>query len=276
MSHSFETITSFQNPKVKLIRKLRDKRERDKSGLFVIDYSRDFEKAVECGFETEFIFYCPDLAEVSLPLLQQNGAPIYSVSPDILQKVSYRENPTGVVMVMRQKPSRHIDDLAGSDTSLVLGLVDLRKPGNIGALLRSADAAGFGAVLLIDCALDLYNPNLIRSSTGACFLDNIYNLNSDKALALLRRSGYTTLAASPEASRDLYDLAIGEKTAIILGTEDQGLSEQWMMNCTQQVKIPMSGRITDSLNVSVSGAILMYEAYRQQHLRQLSQKSASL
>ncbi len=271
MSHSFETITSFQNPKVKLIRKLRDKRERDKSGLFVIDYSRDFEKALAGGFETEFIFYCPELAEASLPLLQQNGAPIYSVSPDILQKASYRENPTGAVMVMRQKLARQIDGLAGLDTPLVLGLVDLRKPGNIGALLRSADAAGFGAVLLIDCVLDLYNPNLIRSSTGACFLDNIYLLTSDQALALLRRSGYTTLAATPEASSNLYDIAISEKTAIILGTEDQGLSEQWMKNCTQQVKIPMSGRITDSLNVSVSGAILMYEAYRQ-----LSQKSASL
>jgi TrmH family RNA methyltransferase len=270
MAQSFETLTSFQNPKVKLIRKLRDKRERDKSGLFVIDYSRDFEKALANGFETEFIFYCPELGAASLPLLQQSSSPIYVVSSDILQKVSYRENPTGVVMVMRQKPPRQACDLDGVNAALVLGLVDLRKPGNIGALLRSADAAGFGAVLLIDCALDLYNPNLIRSSTGACFLDTIYSLTSDEALAFFRRSGYITLAATPSGTRNLYDVTIQDKTVIILGAEDEGLSKQWLKNCTEQVQIPMIGQIADSLNVSVSGAILMYEAYRQQRARQLS------
>ncbi|MCB9457100.1 MAG: RNA methyltransferase [Anaerolineaceae bacterium] len=264
MSHSFETITSFQNPKVKLIRKLRDKRERDKSGLFVLDYSRDFEKALSNGYQTEFILYCPEIAGTPPHLLQHSGGVIYTVSQDILQKASYRENPTGMVAVMRQKPIRQARDLAGLDVPLVLGLVDLRKPGNIGALLRSADAAGVGAVLLIDCTLDLYNPNLIRSSTGACFLDHIYTLTTAEALAFFTAAGYTTLAATPQGSADLYSIQISKKTAIILGTEDTGLDDQWLNHCTQRVKIPMNGKIADSLNVSVSGAILMYEAYRQQ------------
>src|SRR5262249_28719107 len=145
----------------------------------------------------------------------------------------------------------------------ILALVDLRKPGNIGALLRTADAAGFGTILLVDSALDIYNPNIIRSSTGACFLENIYCVSTEQALQYLRSGGYRLIAGHLEGTRSLYDVDFREKSALILGTEDTGLSAVWRDHCDDLVKIPVVGEVTDSLNVSVAGAVFMYEALRQ-------------
>lgn len=276
MAKPFETITSFQNPKIKLVRKLRDKRERDQSGLFLIDYDRDMQRALTCGYTVEFILYCPELAEAALPVLLKSGGTIYTVSAEMLQKAGYRENPSGIVAVLRQRPPHRVHDLDQIHTSSILGLVNLQKPGNIGALMRSADAAGFGAIFLIDCTLDIFNPNLIRSSTGACFLNNIFTLTSTEARTYFQAAGYAVFAATPEGSVDLFSADFRDKTALILGTEDQGLDTYWMDNCDQRVKIPMQGVISDSLNVSVSGAILMYEVYRQHRERLFSKDNARL
>lgn len=258
-----ETITSAQNPRLKLARRLRDKRSRDQEQRFVIDDWRDLERAIENGYQIETLLYAPELAGKRHTAFLAVAQDTFRISVELLDKVGYRENASGVVAILHQKARRTYDDLPRAETGPVLGLVDLRKPGNIGALLRSADASGFSTILLIDTALDLYNPNLIRSSTGACFLDNIYYLTSQEAQRYFQRHGYTVLSAHLQGDKSLYEVTIPHQSVVLLGTEDQGLSDYWMDYCTLLLKIPMTGRVVDSLNVSVAGAVIMYEAYRQ-------------
>ena len=260
---TFEQITSLQNSKVKLINRLHTKRGRVQENLFVIDYERDLERALNQGYEIEFVLYCPEITDASA-LERIAETTVYEISQQILNKVSYRENSTGIVAVMRSKASRGLAELQGARVEHVIGLVDLKKPGNIGALLRTADVTGFDAILLIDMSLDLYNPNIIRSSTGACFLDNIYQLNTSSAIDYCKANDMQIIAAHVDGDETLYDVDFRQKTAIMLGTEDKGLSQQWVQNSDRLIKIPMAGRISDSLNVSVSGAVFMYEALRQQ------------
>jgi len=226
---------------------------------------RDLARALNCGYSVEYIFYCPALASNHEAILRQLGdAPLYEVTADIMRKASYRENPAPVLAVMRQKPALGLDALRRRSDMLLLALVNLQKPGNIGALLRTADATGFRSIVLIDTALDIYNPNIIRSSTGACFPNNIYTLNTAQALTYFRESGYNIIAAAVDGDVELFDVDFQQKTVIVLGAEDEGLSETWLGAADQRVCIPMRGIIADSLNVSVSGALFMYEALRQQ------------
>ncbi|MCU0511825.1 MAG: RNA methyltransferase [Anaerolineae bacterium] len=258
----YEKITSFQNPRVKLAHRLHDKPHRERERLFCVDDARDLQRALAQHYTPEYALFAPALADADTTrLVQDLPCPVYDVPPDVLARASYRQNPGGVVAVLRQPaPLTH---LAGITAPLVLVLVDLRKPGNIGALLRTADAAGFRAVLLVDSALDLYNPNIIRSSTGACFLRNIYCISSQDALQYLPQAGYRLVAGHLDGRRSLYDIDFRQKTALLLGTEDTGLKALWRDHCDDLVKIPVVGSVTDSLNVSVAGAIFMYEALRQ-------------
>lgn len=259
---AFEQITSLQNTKVKLINRLRSKRGREQEQLFVIDYERDLERAIEQGYEVEFILYCPNIADESV-LQIATDTPLYEVPEQIMNKVSYRENSTGIVAVLHTKAIKGLADLQQSIVHHALGLVNLQKPGNIGAILRTADATGFDAIIMVDMSLDLYNPNIIRSSTGACFLDNIYQLDTQSLIDYYKSNDIQIVAAYVNGGKTLYDVDFRQNTAIMLGTEDKGLSQQWVTNCDHLVNIPMAGRISDSLNVSVSGAIFMYEALRQ-------------
>lgn len=260
----FDKITSLQNPRVKQIKKLRDRRGRDKEQRFVIDDARDLQRALACGYTVEYAFYCPALATGTDATLQQIGhASVYEVPVDIMRKAGYRENPSPFIAVMQQKPAPSLDTLRQRQDNLLLGLVNLRKPGNIGALLRTADATGVKSILLIDTRLDIYNPNVIRSSTGACFLNNIYTLTTTQAMDYFKEQGYSIVAAAVDGNVDLFDVDFRQKSVIVLGTEDQGLDESWQQAADQRVKIPMMGTIADSLNVSVSGAVFMYEALRQ-------------
>lgn len=259
-----EQITSLQNSKVKLINHLRTKRGREQENLFIIDYERDLDRALSQGYDVEFVMFCPSVGDGTL-LAKLNNIIIYEIPEQILKKVSYRENSTGIVAVLNAKSNKGLADLAELAPQHLIGLVNLKKPGNIGALLRTADATGIDAILLVDTALDLYNPNIIRSSTGACFLDNIYLLDSTSALDYCQTHEINIISAYVTGNQTLYDVDFRQKTAIILGTEDKGLSQQWIENSDDLVNIPMAGQLTDSLNVSVSGAIFMYEALRQRH-----------
>jgi RNA methyltransferase, TrmH family len=261
---TFERITSLQNSKVKLINRLRSKRGREQEQLFVIDYGRDLERAIGQGYEIEFILYCPAIADPAVLQLGADGT-IVEVPQQIMNKVSYRENSTGLVAVMRSKTIKALSDLQRANPENIIGVVDLQKPGNIGAILRTADATGFDAIVLVDMSLDLYNPNIIRSSTGACFLDNIYQLDTPSMIDYCKSINLQIVAAYVNGNKTLYDVDFRQKTAIMLGTEDKGLNQQWIENCDELVNIPMAGRISDSLNVSVSGAIFMYEALRQRN-----------
>ncbi|MGJ3237805.1 MAG: TrmH family RNA methyltransferase [Anaerolineae bacterium] len=261
-----QEITSFQNSKVKLANKLISKRHREREGLFLIDYGRDLERAIGQGYEAVTVFYCSALAsDGDKELLSAlDESMIYVVDTELMSKVSYRQNPGGLVAIMAQKPRLAIADLYGRHTGHLLALVDLRKPGNIGALLRTADAAGLDTVCLIDSALDLYNPNIIRASTGAVFLDNVYQIHREEAFAYFTEARMTVVGAHLDGTESLYTLDFTRgRTAIVLGTEDSGLDAIWVDRCDSLVKIPMVGTLSDSLNVSVSGAVFMYEALRQ-------------
>lgn len=255
------TITSEQNSKIKLVKRLRGKRGRAIDKRFLIDYERDLLRALRCGYAIDFLLHCPEIA--AAPSLDQ--VEIYQVAPQLMKRVSYRENPAGIVAVLHSRPAKGLVELGDAAPNHVAVLVNLSVPGNVGALLRTADAAAINAVILVDSALDLYNPNIIRSSTGACFRDNVYQLGSDETLAYLRQRGFQIVAAAVDGASNLFELDLLGKTAIVLGAEDRGLPEAWRLRADQFARIPMAGRLADSLNVSVSGAIMMYERYRQQN-----------
>lgn len=253
-------ITSEQNSKIKLVKRLRGKRGRINARRFLIDYERDLRRALDCGYSIDFLLHCPEIADApALP-----DVDIHQVTPQLMKAISYRENPAGLVAIMHSRPAKGLADLGDAALESIAVLVKLSVPGNVGALLRTADAAGIDAVILVDSALDLYNPNVIRSSTGACFRDNVYQLSSGEAVSYLRQSGFQIVAAAVDGATSLFALDLRGKTAIVLGSEDRGLPETWLAQADQRVSIPMAGALSDSLNVSVSGAILMYERYRQE------------
>ncbi len=257
-----EQITSPQNSKIKLVNRLRGKRAREQEGRFLIEYRRDLQRALRQGFVIDFALVCPQIAGESCDTGELGGQ-LYQITPQILKQLSYRENPGGCIAVMLSKTKRNLQDLEAAQVSSAMILDDLRKPGNIGALLRTALAAGIDAIILVDSALDLYNPNIIRSSTGACFHDNIYYLTGQETLGFLKDREFQIVATDASAELSLYELDFRPKTAVILGTEDQGLRSFWAEHCDQVACIPMFGTLVDSLNVSVTGAIFMYEMRRQ-------------
>jgi len=257
-----ERITSLRNSKVKLVHRLRNKRGRQSESRFVVEHRRDFQRALMGGYELDFLMVCPALLE-SQTLDFGSTDDAIEVTPQILKHLTYRENPSGVLAVMKAKPAEVLRDLEMSIVDSAILLVDPRKPGNIGALLRTGDAAGIDAMVLVDCALDLYNPNIIRNSAGACFRDKIYQLSSAEAISYFRDRGFQLIAADGRGESNLFDLDLRHKTAIALGTEDAGLGARWLDICDRRVRIPITGVLTDSLNLSVSGAIFMYEIMRQ-------------
>ena len=261
-----ETITSFQNPRLKQVKRLRDKKSRLDEGLFVIDDERDLIRAFEHGYEADYALICEPLLKAAERTVIKQIHPNrqFFVPKDMMSKVAYRDNPSGLVVVMKSIPQKGVSDLTASDKPILV-LVNLQKPGNIGALLRTADATGFNHVLLVDTALDLYNPNIIRSSTGACFLQTTYALSPAEALNFLQKNEYSIVSAAVDGDILLYKADLRGKIAIVLGTEDVGLPDSWMQSAHQRVKIPMVGQLSDSFNVSVSGAIFMMEALRQNH-----------
>ena len=261
---TLKQITSAQNSKVKLVKRLRGKRGREQEQRFVIDYERDLRRALNQGLELDFLLYCPEVAGSAF-VESLEAAAIFQISPQILNRLSYRENPSGIAAVLQSQTAKGLPELQEATIDYAILLVNLQKPGNIGALLRTADASQLDAVILVDISLDLYNPNIIRSSTGSCFLDNIYQLGSGEAIAYCKKQGFQLVAADVQGSASIYDMDFRQKTAIVLGTEDKGLSRAWEINCDHSVQIPMNGRLTDSLNVAVSGALFMYEVLRQRH-----------
>lgn len=257
-----ELITSPQNAKFKLVNRLRGKRSREQESRFVIEYERDLQRALQQGYQIDFLLLCPELAEKD-PAEFESVKQKSHITPKLIKRLTYRENPTGIIAVLHSKRPKGLVDLQRAEPGCIIVLVDLRVPGNIGALMRTADAAGIDAVILVDCALDLYNPNIIRSSTGACFGENIYRLSAEATSEYLKRRDFQVFAADANSKTSIYDEDLRPKTALVLGAEDRGLSEFWREHCDRLVSIPMTGQLIDSLNVSVTGAIFMYEMRRQ-------------
>lgn len=257
-------ITSAQNPKIKRLLQLQQKSsERRKAGLFVVEGIREVERCVEKGYEIDTIFYLnKPMAENISEIIEKNkGIKLFEVSPTIYEKIAYRGSTEGVIAEVKTK-DKTLKDLNLSKNPLVVVLERVEKPGNLGAILRSADAAGADALIVCDPLTDLYNPNLIRNSTGAIFSVPCVACTSEECIKFLKENNIQILTAQLQDSELYYDTDMKRSTAIVMGTEATGLTDIWRKAADAHIRIPMLG-ITDSLNVSVSAAILLYEAVRQ-------------
>ena len=260
-----ETITSIQNPKIKLLGALQQKSsERRKAGLFVVEGQQELSHCLEAGYEVDTVFWCPALtSQGDRPPVRHLPADVrcFEVSREVYEKVAYRGSTEGVIAEVRTK-TLQFEDLQLGDHPLIVVLESVEKPGNLGAVLRSADASGVDAVVVCDPLTDLYNPNLIRSSVGAAFTVPCVACSSEECIAFLKQRNIKILTAQLQDSHLYYDTDMTCGTAIVMGTEHDGLTDQWRQAADAHIRIPMLGQI-DSLNVSVSAAILMFEAVRQ-------------
>ena len=253
-------ISSLQNQKVKQLVLLQQKSsERRQSDLFVVEGLRELRHCVSKGYEIERLFFCPQLLTDQIDDLRAEQ--IYEVTPQVYEKIAYRGSTEGVMAVMRMKHLR-LEDLQLREQPLIVVLESVEKPGNLGAVLRSADAAGADAVVVCDPLTDLYNPNLIRASIGALFTVPTVATDSATCIQFLKQRGIRILTAQLQDSELYYDTDMRCGTAIVMGTEATGLTNQWREAADAHIRIPMCGRL-DSLNVSVSAAILLFEAVRQ-------------
>ena len=257
------TITSLKNPKIKDLLSLSEKsRERRERGLFVVEGQREVARALAAGYEAETLFVCE--AYLSEPLAVAPDI-VFPVSKEVYERIAYRGGTEGVVAVLRTR-NQSLEALSLRENPLILVLESVEKPGNIGEVLRSADAAGVDAVLVCDPLTDLYNPNLIRASLGALFSVPTLCCTSQEAATWLKRHGIAILTAQLQDSELYYDTDMTRGTALVMGTEDRGLSPFWREQADAHIRIPMAGMM-DSLNVSVSAAILCFEAVRQRNCR---------
>jgi len=240
-------ITSVDNPRVKDVLRLRRSRERRRSGLFLAEGPREVERAVAAGLAVQASYVAPEL-------LPDWSLPAEEVTARVLAKMSYRGEPEGVLAVV-STPDRRVP----ADATLVLVAVGIEKPGNLGAMARTADAAGADALLVANARADPWNPNAIRSSTGAVFtLPIVETTCADVAALPLRRVAAVVGAATDHASTDLRP-----PTALLIGPEDVGLDEAWRAAADLEVSIPMRGTTVDSLNAATAAAVLLFEAVRQ-------------
>lgn len=252
-------ISSIQNPKIKLLTALQKKSaERRSRGVFVVEGQRELQHCVEAGFEVESLFVCKELFTGDFDV---KNAAVYTVSPKVYEHIAYRGSTEGVVAVVKCR-ERSLDDLELGETPLIIVLESVEKPGNLGAVLRSADAARADAVIVCDPLTDLYNPNLIRASIGAIFTVPVVACSSEACIAFLKSKNIKILTAQLQDSSLYYETDMRQGVAIVMGTESTGLTQQWRLAADAHIRIPMLGRL-DSLNVSVSAAILLYEAVRQ-------------
>ena len=259
-----ETVTSAQNPKFKNLLSLQEKsRTRREQGLFVVEGRRELEHALEAGFRARTVFVREDLLPELEPLAVRAGCPAVLLSPALYAKAAYREGTEGIIAEMEAQ-ERRLEDLALGEAPLVVVLESVEKPGNLGAVLRSADAARADAVLVCDPRTDLWNPNLIRASLGGIFTVPTVSCTSEEAIAWLRARGIRILTAQLQDSSWYYDIDMTVGTALVMGTESTGLTDAWRAAADAHIRIPMLGRL-DSLNVSVSAAILLFEAVRQRN-----------
>ena len=252
----------MQNAKVKQLLGLQQKSaDRRRTGLFVVEGRRELGHCLEAGYVVDTVFWCPALCEGDAGQLLSRATHVIEVTREVYEKIAYRGGTEGVVAEVRTRQTT-LDDLPLGEHPLLMVVESVEKPGNLGAILRSADAAAADAVVVCDPLTDLYNPNLIRSSVGAFFSVPCVATTSAECIAFLKRRGIRILTAQLQDSHLYYDTDMRQATAIVMGTEATGLTTQWREAADAHIRIPMLGRI-DSLNVSVSAAILLFEAVRQ-------------
>ncbi len=259
-------ITSTHNPCIKSVMHLQKRRERDRAGLFMIEGAREIGRSVRGGVTLEEVFVCPPLAtgeeeRETIERIQSRGITITSVTRRVFARIAYRET-TGGLTAVAVKPRFALTELPRTDFPLYLIVAGVEKPGNLGAILRSADGAGVTGLIVTDPGTDLCNPNIIRSSLGTIFTVPVAASVAGEAIGWLRDKPVCIIASSPHAGIPYTDADLSSACAIVVGSEDTGVGEDWLDAADLHVAIPMRG-VADSLNVSAAAAVLLYEARRQ-------------
>ena len=261
---STKLITSTQNPIIRQLTQLKDKsRERRKTGLFLIEGAREISLALKGDYELETLLIYPELFSLKqLNDLTNKQIDVIEISKEVYQKLAYRDTTEGILAVATSK-SHNITDLKfNTKNPLVLVAEAPEKPGNIGAILRTADAANVDAVIIANPKTDFYNPNIIRSSVGCVFTNQIATGSTSEIIDFLKENNINIYCAALQTSVNYHTQDFNKSTAIVVGTEATGLSNEWLESSTQNIIIPMQGEI-DSMNVSVAAGILIFEAKRQ-------------
>lgn len=255
-------ISSIQNPAIKKLLLLQEKsRARKKEGLFVVEGVRETELAIKGGYELQELFFCAELFERN-QLFEK--FPMTEISLEVYRKVAYRSSTEGILALAKTKANSLENLHFSTENPLILVAESPEKPGNIGALLRTADAAGVDALLIADPKTDLYNPNIVRSSVGGLFTNQIATGSSSEIIQFLNQKKIAIYAAVLQESINYLEADFRVPSAIVVGPEATGLSEEWRKNAAHNIRIPMQGKI-DSMNVSVAAGILIFEAKRQRN-----------
>lgn len=259
-------LTSLQNEKVKQVVKLRQRACRDEEGLLIVEGERELKRALENNRRPVSLFYCRDFftdqnESALISQCRAGGSEIISCAPRVFAKMAYREKPEGILALVPQVKHDLTGLKLGTDPLLIVAEA-IEKPGNLGTILRSADAAGADAVIVCDHCTDINNPNVVRASIGAVFTVPVVETSSEEAVKWLHENKIQILAASPHARLVYTQADLRHGTAIIVGAEQHGLSAEWIKAADLQVRIPMRGQL-DSLNVAAATTILLFEATRQ-------------
>lgn len=257
-----ESISSPSNPRIKAFAGLKKARTRARDDLFLIEGEREVERAITAGVDIETMLVCEELLTGSAPVMAE-PVDVLQVAGRAMEKVSVRQNPSGLIAVARRFDTS-LSRLDLGPAPLVLIAERVEKPGNLGAMMRTADAVGAAAVVVADTATDVFNPNVVRASQGALFLVPLAVASTVETIEWARIAAMQLVAGYPEATTDMWNVDMTGPTAIVVGAEDTGLGELWS-EPTTAVRIPMVGQ-TDSLNASVAAALLLYEAVRQRRL----------
>ena len=264
-----KTITSFQNPLIKQIVLLQEKsRERRKTNLFVIEGQREISLAIKGGYLLKTVLFCPEIiSEEEIFKLKDSAnseTEFIAITSEIYDKLAYRGSTEGILSIVHSKNLELANLQLATGNHLILIAEAPEKPGNIGALLRTADAANLDAVIIANPKTDLYNPNIIRSSVGCLFTNKIATGSTSEIISFLKENNINIYCAALQASIQYDTIDFKKAAAIVVGTEDTGLSNEWLKNSSQNIIIPMQGEI-DSMNVSVAAGILIFEAKRQRN-----------
>lgn len=256
-------ITSVQNPYIKSLVLLQEKaKERKKTGTFLIEGIREIELAAKGGYEIETILFLPEIISIDqINKYTNSQINLIEISKEVYQKLAYRDTTEGILAIAKTK-SFSLSDLKLPKNPLILVAEAPEKPGNIGAMLRTADAANLDAVIIANPKSDMYNPNIVRSSVGCLFTNQIATGTTEEIITFLKNNSINFYAATLQNSTSYHTQDYTKPTALVVGTEATGLSKEWRTASTQNIIIPMQGEI-DSMNVSVAAAILIFEAKRQ-------------
>ncbi len=266
-------ITSSQNPRVKQLVKLRDKRSRDKTGLFLIEGFREILRAAQADRKIDELYYCPSLflgenEDKILAHLKEKGTELVECTKAVFQKISYRDRPDGLLAVAPKLHASLADlekRLEGKKYPFLVVAESVEKPGNLGTMLRTCDAVGVDAMIVADPRTDIHNPNVVRASVGTLFTVPTFEVTSDELIPWLKEKNIPIIATTPEAETFYSEMNLRIPLALAFGTEQLGLTDQWLDAADIQVSIPMVG-LADSLNVAISSAVLLYEVFRNREM----------